>query len=332
MDRERKSHWQEVRGICIIAVVAIHVLAEYQQRCKNIRLEWVLFRQLLNFAVPTFIFMAGYFTNVSKVNGSIGRYYLKRVERLLIPYLLWSTLYYLLRGHRQSNFLNVLVTGNASWQLYYIVVLLQCVIFTPLLVKLGEGVKYTIILFFLYMLFRYYCVFSDISISFPLCVEFLPFYAYGLRVGKTKKIGSICTRNIKSIVLLLLAFSFVEAFGWYNYENLAMAMTQGKLTSYAFAMGMIICFVVFDKPAESEANVLNSWLKKIGDYSYGIFYVHMIVVFALEKLWDILSVKVQYGGVYCLLNFFLVMIISYGVIACANMIIPKNIGILIGLK
>lgn len=114
MDRERKSHWQEVRGICIIAVVAIHVLAEYQQRCKNIRLEWVLFRQLLNFAVPTFIFMAGYFTNVSKVNGSIGRYYLKRVERLLIPYLLWSTLYYLLRGHRQSNFLNVLVTGNAS--------------------------------------------------------------------------------------------------------------------------------------------------------------------------------------------------------------------------
>ena len=92
MDRERKSYWQEVRGICIIAVVAIHILAECQLRCKNIRLEWVLFRQLLNFAVPTFIFMAGYFTNVSKVNDSIGRYYLKRVERLLIPYLLWGIL------------------------------------------------------------------------------------------------------------------------------------------------------------------------------------------------------------------------------------------------
>ena len=203
----------------------------------------------------------------------------------------------------------------------------MCYFYTAISEIRRGGVKYTIILFFLYMLFRY-----DISISFPLCVEFLPFYAYGLRVGKTKKIGSICTRNIKSIILLLLAFSFVEAFGWYNYENLAMAMTQGKLTSYAFAMGMILCFVTFDKPAESEANLLNSWLKKIGDYSYGIFYVHMIVVFALEKLWDILSVKVQYGGVYCLLNFFVVMIISYGVIACANMIIPKNIAILIGLK
>lgn len=32
MDRERKSHWQEVREICIIAVVAIHILAEYQLR------------------------------------------------------------------------------------------------------------------------------------------------------------------------------------------------------------------------------------------------------------------------------------------------------------
>lgn len=152
MDRERKSYWQEVRGICIIAVVAIHVLAEYKLRCKNIRLEWVLFRQLLNFAVPTFIFMAGYFTNVSKVNDSIGRYYLKRVERLLIPYLLWSTLYYLLRGHRQSDFLNVLVTGNASWQLYYIVVLLQCVIITPLLVKIkgGGGKIYNNIVFSIY--------------------------------------------------------------------------------------------------------------------------------------------------------------------------------------
>lgn len=160
MDKERKSHWQEVRGICIIAVVAIHVLAEYQQRCKNIRLEWVLFRQLLNFAVPTFIFMAGYFTNVSKVNDSIGRYYLKRVERLLIPYLLWSTLYYLLRGHRQSNFLNVLVTGNASWQLYYIVVLLQCVIFTPLLVKLGGGGKvYNNIVFPVYAISILLCFF-----------------------------------------------------------------------------------------------------------------------------------------------------------------------------
>ena len=329
----KESYWQKVRGICIIVVVAIHVLAEYQLRCTDIRLGLVLFRQLLNFAVPTFIFMAGYFTNASKVNDSIGKYYLKRVERLFIPYLLWSTLYYLLRGHGQSDFLNVLITGNASWQLYYIVVLLQCAIITPLLVKInGGGVKYTIILFFPYMLFRYYCAFSDISISFPLCVEYLPFYAYGLNVGKTKKIDSIYTKNIKSITLLLLVFSFVEAFGWYKCGNLTMAMTQGKLTSYAFAMGMIICFILFDKATEGEANVLSRWLKKMGDYSYGIFYVHMFVIFALEKLWDMLPVKVQYGGVYCLLNFFVVMIVSYGVISCANIILPKKISIIVGLK
>ena len=329
---EKKFYWQEVRGICITAVVAIHVLAEYQLKCKSIGLEWVLFRQLLNFAVPTFIFMAGYFTNVSKVNESIGKYYLKRVGRLLIPYLLWSTLYYLLRGHGKSNFLNVLITGNASWQLYYIVVLLQCVIITPLLAKINGGVKYAIILFFLYMVVRYYCAFSDISMSFPLCVEYLPFYAYGLNLGKTKKIDSIHTKNIKSIALLLLIVSFVEAFWWYKHGNLVMAMTQGKLTSYVFAMGMIICFTLFDKPAESEANVLSKWLKKMGDYSYGIFYVHMIVIFALEKLWDMFSVKVQYGGVYCLLNFFVVMIVSCGVIACANIILPRKINIIIGLK
>lgn len=60
--------------------------------------------------------------------------------------------------------------------------------------------------------------------------------------------------------------------------------------------------------------------------------MHMIVVFALEKLWDILSVKVQYGGLYCLLNFFVVMIVSCGVVACVNIILPRKISIIVGLK
>ena len=111
-----------------------------------------------------------------------------------------------------------------------------------------------------------------------------------------------------------------------------MAMTQGKLTSYAFAVEIITCLALFNKADVSETNTINKWLKKIGDCSYGIFYVHMIVIFALGKLWNMLSVKVQYGGVYCILNFFIVIIVSYGVTDWAILVLPKKISIILGLN
>lgn len=124
-----------------MSVIGIHILAEYQLRSGGVlKLEWVLARQLLNFTVPTFVFIAGYFTKKEKVKPA-KTFYFRRLQRLLVPYIIWSLLYLGLRGKLHQNILETLITGGASWQLYYIIVLLQCVMLTPMLVKFNGGVN-----------------------------------------------------------------------------------------------------------------------------------------------------------------------------------------------
>ncbi len=63
MSNEKNIYWQSVRGICILAVVLIHSL-----QCYDFNNGIVIIRQIINFAVAIFVFMAGYFVNIDKVS------------------------------------------------------------------------------------------------------------------------------------------------------------------------------------------------------------------------------------------------------------------------
>lgn len=52
---KKHQYWQMVRGVCILAVIMIRYL-------------WLGIRQIINFPVTMFIFMAGYFVNPSQID------------------------------------------------------------------------------------------------------------------------------------------------------------------------------------------------------------------------------------------------------------------------
>ena len=62
----KREYWQSIRGICILAVVLIHSLGEfdYSVICDT---EFIVFRQIINFAVATFVFMSWYFVPADKI-------------------------------------------------------------------------------------------------------------------------------------------------------------------------------------------------------------------------------------------------------------------------
>lgn len=61
----KSRYWQAVRGICILAVIMIH--CPIGQNALD-QIVWLALRQLINFPVAVFIFMAGYFIKPEKVN------------------------------------------------------------------------------------------------------------------------------------------------------------------------------------------------------------------------------------------------------------------------
>lgn len=63
----KSKYWQAVRGICILAVIMIHCPVGRNGIDQEI---WLLIRQVINFPVAIFVFMAGYFVNLEKVDGN----------------------------------------------------------------------------------------------------------------------------------------------------------------------------------------------------------------------------------------------------------------------
>ena len=65
---KRDQFWQAVRGVCIICVVLIHCKngLGYQSSAEQGYFfdYWLVMRQLINFPVAVFLFLAGYFTKI----------------------------------------------------------------------------------------------------------------------------------------------------------------------------------------------------------------------------------------------------------------------------
>lgn len=93
--KEKREYWQSIRGICILAVVLIHSLGGFDYS-TGYSVEFVILRQIINFAVATFVFMAGYFVNADALSDkefSYKHWIIYRGGRLCIPFMIWSLLY-----------------------------------------------------------------------------------------------------------------------------------------------------------------------------------------------------------------------------------------------
>ena len=108
----------------------------------------LLVQQLIMFAVPAFLFVSGYFMafatkrQASTVSWKIVR---SRIWLLLIPYLLWSLLFFagdIAQGtaYTLPVYLELLITGRTSPAYYFVPLLIQLYLLSPLIVPLAKRV------------------------------------------------------------------------------------------------------------------------------------------------------------------------------------------------
>lgn len=297
----KDSFWQYVRGICIICVVLIHSKNGIEFENKIIG-SWnfdyfLVLRQLINFPVAIFIFLAGYFTNIEAAKRLEVTYFTKRGGRLLIPFLVWSTLYTLINIILETDAIIFMKTiaklllGLASAPLYYIVVLLQLVVITPYLIKSIQNKSNNLLLFlitplYLLGLYFYTAVFKE---QFLFYQTFFPawflFYYIGLRI---KILG--CKPLFKrqqlmySIVFCAAALiiSIIEVYGLLSIGfPIGFAISQIKASSFVYVLSLInLLIVVKSHFVKKELN----WLKVVGDNSYGIYFIHMFWIMLSNKI------------------------------------------------
>lgn len=312
----KNNYIEKVRGFLIINVVLIHVLT-----LSNI-LQYnyvnIIIRKIINFSVPAFIFLAGYLVNFKDKK----TFFRKKFFRLIPALILWDIIYFIIYlKFKEINFLYLiknLIFASNGYHLYYIYVLIQLFIITPLLIRISKSkivyVKYfpllvTPIFNLIYTLIMFYV--CDISFYYKFLVfGWISYFYLGLLLKEQRDNNSLLISDrIKVGVFALI--SVCEGIIVYRLsDNYALGVSQLSFINSIYSL--FVCIYIYKKlnifKQEKNLTILN----KLGSFSFGIYLMHPLIINIVRKLINHFS-----------FNYGIASIITYLFVICVCYIVCK---------
>lgn len=302
MKQERLREIDILRAMAFIFVVVQHTLGGYSN-IEGIPYNSYIIMKIIYImatpAVPIFLFISAvalFYSHSKKLD--LKSYYLKRIKYILVPYIIWSAINMIELGNedRFKDFIIEVIGGNGAFHLWYMGMVIRIFLFFPIILWGIKKVyllkvKYRIGIFILlsciyYLILKFQSAISDnfgqlifgipteiqqriIDIS-PLFwyLYFLIGICFILNYDYFKKKIMQYKSIILVIYILFLSYSFLNEIGMIGSVKLA------------YLLYMIISIVTFYIVAVklAEKNVIYRMIKIIGDYSFGAYMAHIIVV------------------------------------------------------
>lgn len=289
----RIEYFDILRGLAILGVVAIHSSEtglQFSDNSVNFNFT-VLWRNLLNFSVPMFLAISGYFWARKRFGSS--KDYLaflrKQIPRVYIPLVFWSVFWLGLAVFIQNKSvmheLLKLATFQSIGPYYFIALIIQFYILLPILNRLANdrGLIFSVAIS-IFMTGTICCLRYYTDVSLPLIiyagnfVTWLMFFILGLYVGSKSKIN-ISNRILVPLIILFYALSCIE-----SYVLIAMfhragdAVTAVKASSFMYSFFLIIFLF------NNRDLIKSKLLKQIGEISFGIYLTHMFALMVVSRL------------------------------------------------
>lgn len=267
---------QVFRAIAIILVVFGHTCppGHYLYLC----------RPLINCSVAIFLYLSGYLTKADNRNWP--GLFKRRISRVGIPYVLWTVLYSWADNTHEMWF--NLLTASAASPLYYIFVYIQLVLLTPWMVKLARS-RYQFIGWLIspvsIIIFSYLKVFGVVDyhphvqlIWWDSCLGWFTFYYLGLILGNRIKVIHYPLRTLMTLFIISLLIQMAEGYGWFRMG----VVDCGSLHKLSTLLTSSLCVLVVQTLLEKGVDVKSKTLRLIGDYSFGIYMSHIMVLLGLR--------------------------------------------------
>lgn len=312
-----------LRIFSILAVVLIHSTTRTLE-VSNFDIQNNIFTFLLNqtsrFAVPLFFIISGFVLELNyHLNESYIHYSKKRIGRILVPYLLWSLIYYffVFDENRNPNLLMSILRGDASYQLYFIPTLLIFYLFFPLIHKYIRliGNKFVIISLFVLQLFilNYDYNVDPLEYFYPLTIALLNFFPFLLGIFVANNYDNFKKFIFKCKTIFLVG-TMASAFIVFKEGLNGYLLTHDYLKFYSQWRPSILiytifiggfCFLFFSKKLFNDVVV-----KKISSLSFFVFLTHIIVLEGVTYfLPEIIKMDLLFLAVVSSTSFFVAFIV-----------------------
>jgi len=292
MNDNRDTSFDAFRGIAITAVIAIHAI--YLGASPEAP-SFIYYRQILNFAVPTFFFMSGYWSSKKTIE-SLAEYkifLLKKLSHVLIPYLFWSFLVLTCSAVRNGYIdvhksIYLLLTGGTCMGYYFIIAIAQMYILTPILQYLnrrygGSAVLivllFNIVGFVLLYLSRLLGVILHLPAALPF-YSWMIYYELGLFSGERElAVPTRKKRLFRPFILyaLLVSALFVSLEATtliINFSNSLFLTSTTKFSVLLYSVCVIFGFLFCREYFERLPKLFGT----MGRYSFGIYLIHIFIL------------------------------------------------------
>jgi surface polysaccharide O-acyltransferase-like enzyme len=302
-----------LRGLAILGVIFNHanwhVLSQFTAGEVG-GYPFVVFDQVGKFAIPAFMFIAGYFIAYATSGGKrdlswqITR---ARLENLLWPWLIWSAILMVGQSFQGRSISLVEFLRTLAIQYYFIPLLILYYLSAPFVVKwarsntralLARAAAVQLLAVALFYARVYHPDFPGALKSWvdlgPLqYLRFAFYFPFGVVCGMfPRMIKDLLTRLAKAkailpwLALLMFGLAVVEAAVAYNVggDIWPIGGDQTKLSSVLFSTALILSFVALDRLTVPFSRTIN----KLGTHSYGLYLCHYpilgITATAIERI------------------------------------------------
>ena len=259
----------------------------------------VVFQKIGVFAVPAFLFTSGFFVAYAGRGKSAFTWKMVgvRLKGLLIPYFIWSVVILLgdwLQGtaYAPAEYLRRLLLGDAVPAYYYVILLCQFFLLSPLLVPIaktkgrqllvGSAAILLGVLCFYYL--ELYGALAQVEMPFVtrvmellrtrIFVRFLFFFVFGLVSGFHLRSLREWLARYKWILLIVAVTSaplaILETELIFRLTGLDWRGGIFTITGSLYAVSFILAFLAFDKARVPFSGLIYD----LGRASFGIYLLH----------------------------------------------------------
>ncbi len=294
-----------LRGIAILAVVLIHFTGPAIRQLSLTSYAYdfyLILNRLAQFAVPCFIFISAfaltYRNKTRKGLPSWGQFYRQRINRILIPYFLWSCFYILYRliNHEGNTiFLKKIiywfVLGKSFYHLYFLILIIQLSLLLPLFLFFIPRQREKALLFFvltwgiqlgIYWVNRLF-VYAHFPYPATILLWYLPLVGLGLWLGW--HIGDWQKLNLKVFwplipLVILSGYLYVQQ-SYSVFAGQKVNTFYYQILWYVYVTGLSLLLLLFCRFLAYQNLRLTRFLTALGLSSFGIYLIHPLIL----ELW-----------------------------------------------
>ena len=303
------SYILNLRGAAIFIVVGVHArgnLSEWDSHPGVHEFLSTFFDAREGNGTTMFIFIGGFlFQYITHTNWNFRKYIEKKFLYVILPYILISIpiiAYRILTNYDLAlppgfndhsifyRFFYYIVTGLHLAPFWFISAIVLFYISAPLFHAIDhpKAYKYLFPLLFIACFFTYRSAYNaNTLLSF---IHYIPLYYMGMWTSYNRaKILSLTNWILYPMIILYVGITIANFTGWLpladriSFEEVLANRTL--IFNLDLLKAVLLCFILMLSLYKlSEKRLL--FLEVLGEYSFGIFFVHCIFIYATKYIWE----------------------------------------------